>query len=74
MQQGQVHAATGPGTRWRGPVRDALDPDVLQRFAAGEDEAFAEVYRRYSGPMFCVALLRVLGRRDSRPRQRSRCS
>jgi len=40
-----------------------MDPDVLRRFAAGEDSAFDDVYRRYAGPMLCVAL-RVLGRRE----------
>jgi len=36
---------------------------VLRRFCAGDDSAFAEVYRRYSGPMFTVAL-RILRRRE----------
>jgi len=44
-------------------VTQTVDSDVLRRFAAGEDSAFAEVYRRYCAPMFSVAL-RTLGRRD----------
>lgn len=44
-------------------MAERLDPEVLRRFAAGEDAAFTEVYRRFSGPMFAVAL-GTLGRRD----------
>lgn len=40
-----------------------LSADVLRRFAEGDEGAFAQVYQRYSGPMFTVAL-RTLGRRD----------
>jgi RNA polymerase sigma-70 factor (ECF subfamily) len=40
-----------------------LPADVLRRFAAGDETAFAQVYERYAGPMFTVAL-RALGRRD----------
>jgi RNA polymerase sigma-70 factor (ECF subfamily) len=45
-------------------VREAeVEGEVLRRFAAGDDAAFSAVYRRYSGPMFTVAL-RTLGRRE----------
>ena len=44
-------------------VVDQLDQDTLRRFAAGDESAFAQVYRRYSGPMFAVAM-QVLGRRE----------
>ncbi len=40
-----------------------LSPDVLTRFASGDEGAFAQVYARYAGPMFSVAL-RSLGRHD----------
>jgi RNA polymerase sigma-70 factor (ECF subfamily) len=40
-----------------------LGPDTLRRFADGDELAFADVYRRYSGPMFTVAF-QVLGRRE----------
>jgi len=39
----------------------ALDPDTLRRFAAGDESAFSEVYRRYARPMFTVAL-QIVGR------------
>lgn len=39
------------------------DAEMLRGFAAGDDAAFARVYRRYCGPMFAVALATV-GRRD----------
>lgn len=37
------------------------DADVLRRFAAGDDSAFSEVYRRYARPMYTIAL-QVVGR------------
>ncbi len=42
---------------------DELTAEVLQRFAAGDEAAFAAIYSRYAGAMFTVAL-RALGRRD----------
>lgn len=42
---------------------DQLEPETLRRFAAGDESAFAEVYRRYSGPMYAVAM-QVVGRRE----------
>ena len=42
--------------------REPLSDDLRRRFAAGEESAFAEVYRRYSGPMYAVALQAVGGR------------
>jgi RNA polymerase sigma-70 factor (ECF subfamily) len=36
----------------------------VRRFAAGDDAAFSEIYRAYSGPMFSIAL-RTLGRHDT---------
>jgi RNA polymerase sigma-70 factor, ECF subfamily len=44
-------------------VTGRTDQDVLRGFAAGEEPAFAEIYRRYGGPMFVVALA-AMGRRD----------
>jgi RNA polymerase sigma-70 factor (ECF subfamily) len=41
----------------------ALGPDLVRRFAAGDSAACAEVYQRYSGPMFTVAL-RAVGERE----------
>lgn len=52
----------GPGPEVLAPA-DELPADVLLRFADGDEAAFAQVYQRYSGPMFTVAL-RTLGRRD----------
>jgi RNA polymerase sigma-70 factor (ECF subfamily) len=40
-----------------------VDDEVLRGFTAGDDAAFAQVYRRYCGPMFAIALATV-GRRD----------
>ncbi len=48
----------------RGAVTERVDQEVVRRFAAGDDAAFSEFYRAYSGPMFCIAL-RTLGRRDT---------
>lgn len=39
----------------------APETDVLRRFAAGDESAFAEVYERYARPMYTVAM-QVLGR------------
>lgn len=41
-----------------------VDQEVVRRFAAGDEAAFSEIYRAYSGPMFSIAL-RTLGRRDA---------
>ncbi|MBA3417499.1 MAG: RNA polymerase sigma factor [Geodermatophilaceae bacterium] len=41
-----------------------VDQEVVRRFAAGDDAAFSEIYRAYSGPMFSIAL-RTLGRHDT---------
>jgi RNA polymerase sigma-70 factor, ECF subfamily len=35
---------------------DTLEPDVLERFCAGEAEALAEVYRRYARPVWGLAM------------------
>lgn len=48
---GPVHR---PGPRARGRERE-----LAQRFAAGEVGAIAEVYDRYSGPVFTVAISRL---------------
>jgi len=48
----------------RGAVTERVDQEVVRRFAAGDDAAFSEIYRAYSGPMFTIAL-RTLGRRDT---------
>lgn len=44
-------------------VTGRVDAEVLHRFAAGDDAAFTQIYRRYCGPMFAIALATV-GRRD----------
>jgi RNA polymerase sigma-70 factor (ECF subfamily) len=44
-------------------VTGRADQDVLRGFAAGEEPAFAEIYQRYGGPMFAIALA-IVGRRD----------
>lgn len=36
-----------------------LPAETLRRFAAGDEAAFTEVYRRFAGPMFTVALQTV---------------
>jgi len=46
------------------PVTGRVDQEVVRRFAAGDDAAFSEIYRAYSGPMFSIAL-RTLGRHDT---------
>lgn len=46
------------------PVTGRVDQEVVRRFAAGDDAAFGEIYRAYSGAMFSIAL-RTLGRRDT---------
>jgi len=40
-----------------------LPTEVVRQFARGDEAAFDEVYARYVGPMFTVAL-RAVGRRD----------
>jgi RNA polymerase sigma-70 factor (ECF subfamily) len=40
-----------------------VDAKVLRAFALGDEAAFAEIYRRYCGPMFAIALA-TIGRRD----------
>jgi len=48
----------------RGARDRTVDQEVVRRFAAGDDAAFSEIYRAYSGPMFSIAL-RTLGRHDT---------
>jgi RNA polymerase sigma-70 factor, ECF subfamily len=50
----------GPEVRRPVPL-PAPETDVLRRFAAGDEAAFAEVYERYARPMYTVAL-QVVGR------------
>src|SRR5918995_1122995 len=42
------------------------DVDLVARFAAGDEGAVRDLYARYSGPVFTVAMSR-LGRRDLAP-------
>jgi len=44
-------------------VDGVIDAEMLQGFAAGDDAAFEEVVRRFSGPMFAVAMA-TLGNRE----------
>lgn len=44
-------------------MHQRVGSEVLEAFAAGDDQALTEIYRRYSGPMFTVAM-RTLRRSD----------
>ena len=50
-------ARTRPGTR-----RDEADRELARRFAAGDIRAIAEIYDRYSGSVYTVALSRLADR------------
>jgi RNA polymerase sigma-70 factor (ECF subfamily) len=64
MTEPSAQAGSGDGSA-SGPqhLHAELPPEILRGFAAGDETAFAQVYQRYSGPMFVVAL-RVLGSRE----------
>jgi RNA polymerase sigma factor (sigma-70 family) len=56
-------AAARPVTT-RPTAREADDDELGRRFAAGDGGAVAELYDRYAGPVFTVALARLGGNRE----------